>query len=70
MLTNEEFGGDVIAELREIRAALDQLLDRVDNVGADVVGLHIDAAVVELFRLCGDNAGDRAVPWPETLAKH
>jgi hypothetical protein len=57
-------------ELRDVREQLELILNRLDNVGADVAALHIDAAIVELFRLCGDDAGDRSVPWPETVQRH
>jgi hypothetical protein len=59
-----------VEALRDIRGELEKLLDWIDLVGADVAGLHVDAAVVELFRLTGDDPGDRAVPWPETVPRH
>jgi hypothetical protein len=66
----EKLTEDDFVELRAIRDELDALLDRLDNVGADIAALHVDAAIVELFRLCGDDAGNRIVPWPETVPRH
>ncbi len=57
-------------ELREIRCRLEKLLDWIDALGADVAGLHLDATIVELFRLTGDDPGERAVPWPDTVPRH
>ncbi len=66
----QTFSRQDIAEIRNIRDELEGLLNRLDNVGADVAGLHVDAAVIDLFRICGDEAGDRSIPWPNTVPRH